>query len=176
MLGGEGIGAARKQGSQATSVNVSESKSRRRSRFKQAESAGNFINNADDDIYQDIIVSGVACMVSARNANGVIKGRLTCQASTREFRVDISPTDRKKTSVDVKNEIHRLFFDYSLSSSNKNKIGKEKLTLNTKESIEDANQTRSFLVSLKGGFHRFVNVDIEQVASRHRVKIKVKDQ
>jgi len=65
--------------------------------------------------------------------------------------------------------VQRLFFE-----SRKNKIGKEKLQLDTRDPSEDTGATTSFLVPVKGGFHRYVNMDIERSEDRvQRFKVAI---
>jgi len=84
-------------------------------------------------------------VIQARNVNGMIKGHLSCQISSKNFKFDMNPTLSKKTNIDLKAEIQRLFFGMK-----KNKNGKEQLTLQNKESIDEAERVKSFLVKLNG--------------------------
>jgi len=95
-------------------------------------------------------------MVYARNVNGKIKGQLTCRISSKNYKFDMNPSQTKKTNIDVMSEISRLFF-----TMKKTKNGKDTLTLLTKDSIEETERFKCFLVKLKGSFLKHINIDVE---------------
>jgi len=102
----------------------------------------------------------------------MIKGHLSCQISSKNFKFDMNPTQSKKTNIDLKAEIERLYFGMK-----KNKNGKEQLTLQNKDSIEDAERVKSYLIKLNGSQCRHLNVNIEFISNRSifRISLKMKD-
>ena len=102
----------------------------------------------------------------------MVKGHLTCLISSKNFKFDMNPTQSKKTNIDLKAEVERLFFGMK-----KNKNGKEQLTLQNKDSIDDAERIKSFLVKLNGSQCRHLNVNIEFIPNRslYRISLKSKD-
>jgi len=84
----------------------------------------------------------------------------------------MNPTQSKKTNIDLSGEVERLYFGMK-----KNKNGKEQLTLINKDSIDDAERIKSFLIPLSGGMCRHLNINIETQTNRNsnRVTLKVKD-
>lgn len=68
-------------------------------------------------------------------------------------------------------QVSRLYF-----GGKKNKNGKEQLHLYSKESIEDAERIKSYIIRLEGSFHKFINIDLEQMQNKlcTRIKIKIK--
>ena len=101
----------------------------------------------------------------------MIKGNLTCLVSRKNFKFEMSPST-KKTNIDVKAELQRLYFNFK-----KDKNGKECLHLQTKDSIEEAERVKSFLIELKGGLTKKVAIGIEIVQSRDvfKASLRVKD-
>jgi uncharacterized beta-barrel protein YwiB (DUF1934 family) len=82
------------------------------------------------------------------------------------------PTQSMKTHIDVSAEINRLYFGYK-----KSKHGKDQISLLFKDSIEDSDRIKSFLIRLEGSFTHKQNVDIENVfkSTTCRINIKIKD-
>ena len=64
----------------------------------------------DDELHKSLIISGINCIVQARNANGVIRVTINSEKQTRRFNFDLQPPAEKKTHIDVKAECGRLFF------------------------------------------------------------------
>jgi hypothetical protein len=78
----------------------------------------------------------------------------------------------KKANIDVYAELQRLYFIYK-----KDKSGKDCLQLQTKDSIEEAERVKSFLIDLYGGFTKKTSISIE-IMEKNQVFIatlKVKD-
>ena len=132
----------------------------------------NLKSNDSDEVYRMVQISGATCIIQARNVNGMIKGHLTCQISSKNFKYDMNPTQSKKTNIDLHGEVSRLYFGMK-----KNKNGKEQLTLQNKDSIDDAERIKSFLVNLDGSYCRHLNINIEHISNRSlfRISLKIKD-
>ena len=83
------------------------------------------------------------------------------------------PTQSMKTHIDVSAEINRLYFGYK-----KSKHGKDCISLLFKDSIEDSDRVKSFLIRLEGSFTQRQNVDIENVfkSTTCRITVRIKDQ
>lgn len=129
--------------------------------------------SSEDEANVQIVISGISCIVSARNFNGQIKGHISSQKSLKNQKFDMPPTQSMKTHIDVSAEINRLFFGYK-----KSKHGKEQIALLFKDSIEDSDRVKSFLIRLEGSFTQNQNVDIENVfkSTTCRVTIRIRDQ
>jgi hypothetical protein len=82
------------------------------------------------------------------------------------------PTQSMKTHIDVSAEINRLYFGYK-----KSKHGKDQISLLFKDSIEDSDRVKSFLIKLEGSFSQKLNVDIESTfkPTTCRVIMRIKD-
>ena len=98
-------------------------------------------NEEIDEICKTIIISGIPCLIQAKNVNGKIKGNVSCSLTIKNYKFDLSPSQSKKTHIDLIMEIKRLYF--TLKKSKSHKI---QLQLESKESIEDAEKFTSFLV------------------------------
>ena len=125
----------------------------------------------DENQHHQMTISGLVCQVFARNVNGMIKGNLTCNISRKNFKFEMNPST-KKTNIDVYAELQRLFFNFR-----KDKSGKDSLQLLTKDSIEEAERVKSFLIDLKGSYTKKVSIGIEKQDHLHQfvASVKVKD-
>lgn len=130
------------------------------------------ISEGDEDCSQ-IEVSGIPCLVFARNVNGKIRGHLSCAISHQSFKFEMNPTQSKRTNIDVHSELQRLYFGVK-----KTKNGQQPLSLQFKDSIDEAERVVSFLTAVKGSFLKHVNLDveIEKNESVCLVSCTVKDQ
>lgn len=135
--------------------------------FTQALSLGG-PRQDDDELYQSMIISGINCIVQARNANGVIRVTISSEKQTRRFNYDLPPPPEKKTHIDVKAECARLFYGL------KRKQGKDTLMVFSKDSIEQAERVKSYLIRLRGAFTKHLNVDIESKNQKQTFKVTLK--
>lgn len=122
----------------------------------------------DDELHKSFIISGINCIVQARNANGVIRVTISSEKQTRRFNYDLPPPPEKKTHIDVKAECGRLFFGL------KRKQGKDTLIVFSKDSQELAERVKSYLIRLRGAFTKYLNVDIESKAQKQCFKVTLK--
>jgi len=63
-----------------------------------------------DEIKQMTTLSGLQCIIEAKNLNALIKGSLSCAISAQKFKIDMHPSSANKNKINLHQEVTRLFF------------------------------------------------------------------
>ena len=115
--------------------------------------------------YGKLHISGVMCMVTAFNSNGQIRGVLSSEISTKNFKFEIDPINERFKEVEILNELDRLYFDVVI------KGGSDHLKLCVSKTFT---KRKSFLIKIKGCKNRQCLLSITNLFSEKKAKIETK--
>lgn len=105
--------------------------------------------NDDQDsekFYGKRVISGMKCMITANNVNGIIKGSTSLCSSGKNLKFELEPIlNGRFGEVVISKELDRLYFDVVLVN------GKDKLTLMVKKKLDE---WRCFIVKLQGSKYK----------------------